>query len=584
MRFLSMIFIFALVIAGCDGTRGWLFEETDNTTDAGLDSDTDSDIDTDVDTDADGDSDGDSDTDSDSDTDTDLDSGIDGYTDAGVDLGSNEVISEMEPFTNSGCVRYVDGASTATAPDGTSWATAYTKIQEGIDAAFAGRTGECACQVWVTSGNYSVYKTSPDDTLQLKEGVAVMGGFDGTETELGDRKVDNSATDIDGGHLVYGAVRAAHFTLLENLTITGGGIKKCGQDCGYDGGGIIAVEVGETDHSMLVKSCIFRDNYADSGGAILTNFTSMRIYGSLFIGNEASGGTISIINGGGLTVDGSFFLSSNGLAIYGEDSTVVLSDSVFVNNGGGVFQQSTGTLSCNKSVFVANGPGKTLFAENLGEVSNTHNIGNTGIPADGEDQWAKLNIRNSNLLFNKTTAASTCDISNSIVWGNSSGVDSDVNVTYSNVQGSVEGTGNISTDPGFIGSPLSGGGELEGTYKGVHVTAFKDEQASWSAGVFSGFFVKIDGDRWHYVLDNTSNELVVLGNFTGGDSYSLYDFHLAQTSPCVDAASYDENTPQEDYDGKPRVDIESVPDTGFGDKTYVDMGCYEFQQKTKGSL
>ena len=46
--------------------------------------------------------------------------------------------------TAVGAVWYVDGDNVSGAQDGTSWATAFTTIQEGIDAAFADGGGSTA--------------------------------------------------------------------------------------------------------------------------------------------------------------------------------------------------------------------------------------------------------------------------------------------------------------------------------------------------------------------------------------------------------------------------------------------------------
>ena len=72
--------------------------------------------------------------------------------------------------------------------DGTSWADAYTDLQDAINQILpAGQ------QVWVAAGIYkptsgsdldnSGATTSREWYFQLRQGLAVYGGFDGTETE-----------------------------------------------------------------------------------------------------------------------------------------------------------------------------------------------------------------------------------------------------------------------------------------------------------------------------------------------------------------------------------------------------------------
>ena len=60
------------------------------------------------------------------------------------------------------------------ANDGLTWATAKRTVQAGLNAAAAGD------QVWVAAGTYV-------ENITLKSGVALYGGFAGTETDLSGR-------------------------------------------------------------------------------------------------------------------------------------------------------------------------------------------------------------------------------------------------------------------------------------------------------------------------------------------------------------------------------------------------------------
>ena len=53
---------------------------------------------------------------------------------------------------------FVDIDNTENVEDGTTWATAFTTIQPGIDAAFGDGGGE----VWVAEGIYAEVRTSPN--------------------------------------------------------------------------------------------------------------------------------------------------------------------------------------------------------------------------------------------------------------------------------------------------------------------------------------------------------------------------------------------------------------------------------------
>jgi hypothetical protein len=115
------------------------------------------------------------------------------------------------------------------AKDGTSWDDAFDSIQDAIDAASPG--GE----IWVAAGTY-VPGTLRTDTFQLKTGVALYGGFNGTETLRDERDWEANVTilsgDINGddvgftnnGENVYHVVSAvgADGATIDGFTIAGG--------------------------------------------------------------------------------------------------------------------------------------------------------------------------------------------------------------------------------------------------------------------------------------------------------------------------------------------------------------------------
>ena len=98
---------------------------------------------------------------------------------------------------------------------GDSWANAFTSLQSALDLAEACNTVQ---NIWVAAGTYypSAYprQSTPqssgtiDDrsfTFHLVNGVALYGGFSGTETTLGERDITNNTTTLSGnlGCLLY---------------------------------------------------------------------------------------------------------------------------------------------------------------------------------------------------------------------------------------------------------------------------------------------------------------------------------------------------------------------------------------------
>jgi hypothetical protein len=139
----------------------------------------------------------------------------------------------------AGAIWYVK-ADASGANTGTSWADAFTDLHAALSA--AGATD----QIWVAKG---VYKPSTSDksvSFELKDGVALYGGFAGSETSLEQRDVlanptvlsgdidQNDTVDSDGitnsyddivgdnsRHVVTGHLLSSA-TVLDGFTITGG--------------------------------------------------------------------------------------------------------------------------------------------------------------------------------------------------------------------------------------------------------------------------------------------------------------------------------------------------------------------------
>ena len=150
-----------------------------------------------------------------------------------------------------GAVWYVDG-SIAASGDGTSWATAFKTVQEGIDAPADDVTDE----VWVREGIYPVVENNGGDSLTMRERGRLYGGFAGTETALEQRNPALRLTVLLGtaaGDLYTDpkvpVVTAAGNSLLDGFTIRNGRA--------LQGGGLYCFRVAPT-----IRNCVFEDNIA----------------------------------------------------------------------------------------------------------------------------------------------------------------------------------------------------------------------------------------------------------------------------------------------------------------------------------
>jgi len=197
------------------------------------------------------------------------------------------------------------------------------------------------------------------------------------------------------------------------------------------------------------------------------------------------------------------------------------------------------------------------------------------------DNWSQYDCHCMDLWY-----YSNLEIRNSILSGVSYSDfcidgDSELNISYSLVSNDFpSGEGNITGDPLFEGNPLMTGVWSSVVYSEDRFqTRMKDDASAWDTDELKNMFVQVDEDnepRWFYIVENTEDTLWVWGDVTdyaeSGDTYSIFDLHLSEDSPCIDTAS-DDDAPDTDIDGNSRVDVPGKGDNG----TVSDMGAYEYQ-------
>ena len=193
-------------------------------------------------------------------------------------------------------VRYA-APSAAGSGDCSSWANACT-LQTALSQAVSGD------EIWVKMGVHYP-GSNRTDTFTLKNGVALYGGFAGTETLLSQRDWSTNKTilsgDIDkndnhGGDYIneaasqimgsnaYQVVRAA---LIDSTTVLDGFVITAGQanGPGYDsfGGGMI-----NQFSSPTLANLTFSGNAAASGGGMYNNFSHPSLNSVTLGGNSAT--------------------------------------------------------------------------------------------------------------------------------------------------------------------------------------------------------------------------------------------------------------------------------------------------------
>jgi len=276
----------------------------------------------------------------------------------------------------------------ASLQDGASWETAYDKnhLQQAIDD---------ACQeIWVAAGTY--YPTTEAGgsgerykTFQMKEGIALYGGFAGTESNSYDKSLrdfESNETILSGDigtpddnsdncwHVFYlpDGLGLTSATLIDGFTICDGNAKWNWPHS--DGGGIYI-----KNNAPEIKNCIIKNNscYDFGGGILNSNGASQLTNCTISNNNSGTGGgmysqdvdislTNCVINGnqsaynGGGIMNGSGTLSLINCSLYGNHA-------ITDGNGGGIFIDVTANANIKNSIIWGNsasGPGNQLYTAN----------------------------------------------------------------------------------------------------------------------------------------------------------------------------------------------------------------------------
>jgi parallel beta-helix repeat protein len=201
---------------------------------------------------------------------------------------------------------YVDVDATAGANNGTWWTDAFTDLQSAVGLAYAGD------EIWVAEGTY--YPTADGNQgvyFNVRGGVKIYGGFDGTEDELTDRvlagnetilsgDIGNAGDVADNSDILMAISNATAETRVDGFTFSGA-------NNGYTSGALSIA-------NGTVINCIFRNNTAYAGGGMSIGGGTVNLENCLFHDNYGGAG---------------------GGAISSGDGTLVATNCIFRNNRGG---------------------------------------------------------------------------------------------------------------------------------------------------------------------------------------------------------------------------------------------------------
>jgi hypothetical protein len=301
--------------------------------------------------------------------------------------------------------------------------------------------------------------------FQLKNGVAVYGGFAGTETSRGQRSWRANVTilsgDLDGDgvlsagdsyHVLYHPDGAAlnQTAVLDGFTIAGGnadgltGVHNCG-------GGMLNWD----GNSPAVTNCTFSGNWADYGAGMMNSSNGPTVANCTFDGNVAEyGGGMLNWMGSSPTVTNCTFngneAGNGGAMLNWMSSSPTVTNCVFSDN-----------LAGSSSGGMGNWDGSDPAVTNC-VFSDNHADWGAGM----ENWYGSPTVANCTFVGNSADSCgggmdssdSSPTATNCIFWGNTAPDGPQVyggtpTITYSDVQGGWPGTGNIDADPIFVSGP-----------------------------------------------------------------------------------------------------------------------------------
>lgn len=269
------------------------------------------------------------------------------------DMGAYQYISIMQPTPTpipviKNVVIYVnvnaDGAA-----NGSSWANAFTDLQNALKIANWGD------EIWVAAGTYKPTSgTDKTKSFAMTEGVAIYGGFAGSESTREERNWKTHATILSGNLFTSGktvvnaycVIYGGYQTILDGLTISGG----------YSG-------MVNDSVSPAIVNCIFTGNAPGWG---MENFNASTMVTNCIFTNNSWGGMYNSVSTP--TVNNCTFSGNNGgICNQSESSPMVINcnftGNVSSSDGGGINGGSPTVTNCIFTGNVANFQGGAMYIE-----------------------------------------------------------------------------------------------------------------------------------------------------------------------------------------------------------------------------
>lgn len=324
------------------------------------------------------------------------------------------------------CRYYVDDTASG-ANNGIGWHDAYTDLQTALAVAIAGD------EIWVAAGTY--YPTQLTDraaTFQLKEGLAVYGGFRGDEASLSERDwkaaptilsgdIGTRVVTTDNSYHVVSTSRLTAASVLDGFVITGGNANGISSPVTNSGGGLM----NYPSSSPTLRNLRFENCYGEYGGGMSNvDASSPTLENVEFSGNKAyRGGGLYNTRSSSPILTHVLFMQNTAYGYGGGMSStsssgprlarVTFQGNVTEGNHGGGLENDTGSLILTDVVFLDNSAGESAGAVRLwGANAVMVNVKFVGNAAKGN---VTMGNGGAGLFSNKSTAV----LVNTLFYGNS---------------------------------------------------------------------------------------------------------------------------------------------------------------------
>jgi|GEM_PF-4283732 len=415
-----------------------------------------------------------------------------------------DVLTDMSENMGQEVTICVNGTSGDDLKDGRGWSNAVATLGRAVEIVKDGET------IWVKEGAYAGSASS----AAIDKNITIIGGFNGTESDTDELNgFSRSLLQSEGSDIF--TINSCN-VCIKNLNFERkSGAASSGLAVNISGNSVVKIEC-----------CEFNDFYHLGGNAaaIQVSDSSLELLSLTFSNNQAG---------------------YNGAALYSDNSTIVISGSVFSENsslyggnGSAVFASKSG-LSIRSSKFIQNSAknGSALYVTGEGDSGTVMEIVNTVF-------YDNLATDVSSVYITGSSDTPTLNIVNCTFFSNTKG---GIVVEYG-------GTANLYNSIFFSTGKTY--------YRGSGTLNYKNNY--WHTN-------DVPESNGGVVNDLGGNEISAddpFASITYGDSNFLY---LVPGSLCVDSGTNDLSAigmtlPSADLAANPRVVNGSV-----------DMGCYEKQ-------